>query len=260
MGSTGQQEEIHRHSGWLIPAAFFFAILLLSGLFLGWYLRPGPKAPAAPTGQSTLVRVTVRGIPFAIPANYIESSAARAGGELDSLALSVLFPSWRGYSESQARLFTGNAPDSPVIRLSLRGDPNDLDERARLDRIYMPYIRDPKGSPGPFGLTQYGFARDSGYERDDLFAGENDKGLVLLLCERASADLPSPNCLAIDRPLAKNLSFSYRFKRAYLARWREVSAGVDVLIARLKQTRGRRLGAAGGGSGRSISRIAMLKA
>jgi len=32
MGSTGQKEEIHRHSGWLIPGIFFFAVLLLSGL------------------------------------------------------------------------------------------------------------------------------------------------------------------------------------------------------------------------------------
>jgi hypothetical protein len=238
MSSTGQKEEIHRHSGWLIPGGFFLVILLLSGLFLGWYLRPGPKLAAAPTDQSTLVQVTVRGTVFAIPANYIESSAARAGGEMDSLALAVLFPSWRGYSEGQARLFTGNAPDSPVIRLSLRGSPNYLDQRARLDRIYMPYIRDPKGSAGPFGLTQYAFASNTGYERDDLFAGENDKGLVLLLCERASAELSSPNCLAIDRPLARNLSFSYRFKRAYLARWREMAAGVNSLIARFEVKRG----------------------
>ena len=58
---------------------------------------------------------------------------------------------------------------------------------------------------------------------------------MLLLCERISAGLPSPNCLAIARPLAKNLSFSYRFKRAYLARWQEVSAGVDVMIGKFRK-------------------------
>ena len=40
---------------------------------------------------------------------------------------------------------------------------------------------------------------------------------------------------AIDRPLAPGLSYSYRFKRAYLARWREVSAGVDQLIVKFRQ-------------------------
>ena len=235
MGNMGNREEVHRHSGWVIPVGFLFAILLLSGLFLGWYLRPGPKPAAAPTGRSTMVQVTVRGTAFTIPANYMESSVARAGGEMDQLALAALFPSWRGYSDGEARAFTGNAPDSPVIRLSLRGDVSDLDQQARLERIYMPYMIDRKGTAGPFGLTLYNFEKDSGYERNDLFAGRGDKGLVLLLCERESADLPSPNCLAIDQTLAKNLSFSYRFKRAYLARWQEISGGAQALIAKFRK-------------------------
>ncbi len=221
---------MHGHSGWLIPFAFAFVILLLSGLFLGWYLRPGPKTAAAPTGKSDIVRLTVRGAAFAIPANYIENAAARAGGEQDSLALAALFPSWRGYSDADARLFQGNAPDSPVIHLSLRRDANNLDAVARLNRIYMPYIDGQ--TAGPFGLTQYRFRADSGYEQNDLFAGQGDDGLLLLLCERAGNEIPSPSCVAVDRPLAKNLSVSWRFKRAYLARWREMAGGAQALIGR----------------------------
>jgi hypothetical protein len=235
MSGAKDREEVHRHSGWLIPAAFFCFVLLLSGLWLGWYLRPGPKPAAAPTGRSTLVKLSVRGIPFSIPANYIESSTAQAGGEMESVRLVAQFPSWRGYSADDARLFAGNAPDSPVIRLSLRGSTNSLSGSERLERIYMPYIIAPKGEKAPFGLTQYGFVRDSGYENNDLFAGESAKGPVLFLCERASADFPSPSCLAVDRPLARNLSFSYRFKRAYLARWRELTQGTEGLIARFRQ-------------------------
>ncbi len=234
MSQTGNSENVHQHSGWLIPAALFFAVLLLSGLFLGWYLRPGPRV-AAPTGKADLVALTVRGTAFAIPANYIENSQARAGGALDSLALVALFPSLKGYSEAQARLFSANAPDSPAVHLVLRGDPNGLDMRARLDRIYMPYITDPRGMAAPFGLTQYGFAPNSGYERNDLFAGENGTGLMLFLCERPAADLPSPNCTALDRPLGKGVAVSYRFKRAWLGRWRELSAGMDGLIRRFEK-------------------------
>ena len=238
MGSASQRakktEIVHRHSGWLIPAGMFFALLLLSGLLLDWYLRPGLKSPAAPTGQSNLVQVTMRGTLFTIPANYIESSTARTGGERDAIILVALFPSWRGYSPTEARLFSGNAPDQPVIRLALHGDPGNLDGRARLNRIYLPHVMDPKGSQGPFGLTQYDFAENSGYDGNDLFAEETAAGLVLLLCERASADFSSPNCLAVDRPLARNLSFSYRFKRAYLARWREMDAGVKGLLAKFR--------------------------
>ncbi len=236
MSQTGNTQNVHQHSGWLIPGAVFFTILLLSGLFLGWYLRPGPRVTATPTGKSNLVQLMIKETDFVIPANYIQNAAARAGGEQNSLALVVLFPSLRGYSDNDAHLFAGNAPDSPVIRLVVRNDPNNLDTRARLDRIYMPYIADPKGMPGAFELVQYGFARDSGYERNDLFAGESKDGLMLFLCERPAVDLPSPNCTAIDRPLGQSLTYSYRFKRAWLGRWRDMSAGINGLIRRFERS------------------------
>ena len=80
MSNTGEQGDIHQHSGWWLPLSVLLVILLLSGLFLGWYLRPGLKPVGAPTGQSNMVNLTVRGSAFAIPANYIEKPAARAGG------------------------------------------------------------------------------------------------------------------------------------------------------------------------------------
>jgi hypothetical protein len=234
MSPARQREDVHQHSGWLIPAGFFFVIMLLSGLFLGWYLRPGPKLAAVPTDQSQMVALTVRGAAFTIPANYIQNSAARTGGEQASVSLAALFPSWHGYSDAEARAFMGNAPDSPVVRLLLRADTNPLDAQARLTRIYRPYLLDSNGTPGPFGLTQYGFAKDSGYEQHDLFAGHNGKELVLLLCEQTAAELPSPNCLVPGQPLDKGVTLTYRFKRSYLSRWREVSDGADALIARFR--------------------------
>lgn len=234
MSNTGQQK-IHQHSGWLIPLAFGLAILLLSGLFLGWYLRPGPRAQATPTGQSNLVELTVRGTAFAIPANYIQNPAARSGGDQDSLALAALFPSLQGYSDTDATLFQGNAADSPVIHINLRGEAGNLDAKTRLERVYKPYLSTPQGAPGPFGLTQYAFRPSSGYERNDLFAGSSASGLVLLLCEREAGDLSSPNCLATDQPLKPGLNFSYRFKRAYLARWREIDSGVGGLVRKFER-------------------------
>src|SRR5471030_3348446 len=115
MTIQNQREEMHGHSGWLIPLAIAFAILLLSGLFLGWYLRPGPKPQGgAPTGQSNIVKLKVRGVALSVPANYIETATARGGGDQDGVMLFTLFPSFHGYSEADARLFAGNAPDSPV--------------------------------------------------------------------------------------------------------------------------------------------------
>jgi hypothetical protein len=231
--ALSRRQDVHQFSGWLIPLAFAVAILGLCGLFLAWYLRPGTQS-AAPTDESGPVALTVRGAAFSIPANYIEGQTARAGGALDSLALVAQFPSMRGYSDEDARLFAGNAPDSPVIHLSLRGDPSGLDAQARLARIYMPSLTESGGTAGPFGLVQYVFRPESGYAQDDLFAGQGKDGLVLILCERASPEFPSPNCIVTDRPVAQGLSLSYRFKRAWLSRWREVASGVDALIARFK--------------------------
>ena len=86
MAQSGQRENVHQHSGWLLPAGFVFAIMLLSGLLLGWYLRPGLRAPAALTGQSEFVPVTLGGLSLRIPTNYIQNPAARSGGPQESLA------------------------------------------------------------------------------------------------------------------------------------------------------------------------------
>ena len=231
---TEQREDAHGHSGWLIPLGLAFAILLLSGLFLGWYLRPGPKVAQA-TDKANVVALTVGGAAFHIPANFIATPAARTGGEQGAVTLTALFPSWQGYSDADAKLFAGNAPDSPVIRLTLRGNAGNLSTSDRLERIYLPYVTNEKGAGGPFELTQYGFRADSGYARNELFVGHAASGPVLLLCEKEAPDLPSPNCSAVERTIANGLTLSYRFKRAYLARWREITAGADALVGKFKK-------------------------
>jgi len=229
-----QREDMHGHSGWLIPLGLVCAILLLSGVFLGWYLRPGPRVVQA-TDKDTMVALTVGGAAFVIPANFIQNPAARAGGDQNPVTLAAVFPSWRGYSDADARLFAGNAPDSPVIRLTLRGNAGNLSAADRLERIYLPYVTDANGTGGPFDLTQYRFRADSGYVRNELFAGHAASGPVLLLCEKEAPDLPSPNCIAVERPIAKGLTLSYRFKRAYLARWREMAAGAEALVRKFEK-------------------------
>ena len=231
MSHIDQKVTVHQHSGWTIPASLLFALLLLSGLFLGWYLRPGPKVAATPTGRSTTVALTIANRAFHIPANYILNAAARAGGVQQTVMLATLFPSWGGYSDARARLFAGNRADSPVVWLTLRADANPLDAQTRLSRVYLPTVTDPRGTSGPFGLTEYGFAGNSGYEREDLYSGQTHNGLTLFLCEQPSSQISSPNCFVTDQPLGNSVSLSFRFKRAWLARWRELSDGVNSLVA-----------------------------
>ncbi len=235
MSQTGNEgAEIRQHSGWLIPLGLAGVVLLLCGVVLLYDLRPGTGLfrNNAPTADASSVRLSVRGVNFQVPANYLTSRATRRGGDLDVLALSALLPDMRGYSAEDAPLFASNDPDSPVVHLVLRGDTNRLSAADRLARIYQPYLADPQGSAGSFGLRHFTFRADTGYERNDLYAGNTESGLLLLLCERPAQDLPSPNCLAIDRPVAPGVTLSYRFKRSQLSGWRNISAGVDRLAAK----------------------------
>src|SRR5262245_2674713 len=99
MAGGEHKGEIHRHSGWWIPAAFLLAILILSGLLLGWYLRPGLK-PLSLTGQSHALALRVGAMSFTIPANYFESPATDT--RVKAITLVALFPSWRGYADADA--------------------------------------------------------------------------------------------------------------------------------------------------------------
>lgn len=234
MSQPGEQAEMHQHSGWLIPLGLALVIAALCGAFLLYDLRPGTGLfrNNAPTADASTVQVAVRGVKFQIPGNYLDSRTTRRGGDLDVLGLSALLPDMRGYSASDAALFLSNAADSPVIHLVLRGDTNALGAADRLARIYMPYITDPNGTSDQFGLTRYTFRAGTGYERDDLYVGGSGANQLLLLCERPAQDLPSPNCLAIDRPVAPGVNLSYRFKRAQLSRWRDIAGGVDGLLVK----------------------------
>jgi hypothetical protein len=227
--------EFHQHSGWLVPLGLFGVVLALSGFLLLYYLRP-PSAPfrdSRPTAAATMVDLSVRGVDLHIPARFIESRGARNGGDHDIVPLFAALPDMRGYSDAEDALFAGNAPDSPIIHVLIRADTNSLDTQTRLARIYMPYIAEPKGEPASFGLTRYVFRVDSGYGRSDLFVAGGDG--PLLLCERPAQDLPSPNCLAIDRPIAQGVNLSYRFKRAQLAHWREIGAGINRLVSAFRR-------------------------
>jgi hypothetical protein len=224
-----EQGEIHRHSGWVIPLAVACVIAALCGAFLVYYLRPAPEASRdnSPVAAGTIVALSVHGLRLRIPARFISSRAARNGGDREEISVLAALPDMRGYSAAEAALFSSNEPDSPLVRLLIHRDRNALDAKSRLDRLYMPYIPDPRGETGPFQLKRYGFRPDSGYGRDELFVG----GGGMWLCERPAQDVPSPNCLSIDRGIAPGVSLSYRFKRAQLAHWRAIEAGVDRLMA-----------------------------
>jgi hypothetical protein len=233
-GRVADEGEIHQHSGWLIPLAVMVVVALLCAALLLYYMRPfALSRNAAPfrDGRASVVAIPVNlaGLALSIPRRYIEPGTSRK----NMVALVAALPDLRGFSEDDAQLFANNAPDSPLVHLLIRADRDSLNARQRLQRVYIPYIANGAGEKGLFGLTHYAFRPGSGYGRDDLYAG-ND-GNLLLLCEQPAQDLPSPNCLAIDQPIAPGVSLSYRFKRTQLSSWRAIDDGVNRLVAKFRR-------------------------
>jgi hypothetical protein len=231
---VADEGEIHQHSGWLIPLTVLVVVALLCAALLLYYMRPfairNTTAPFRDNRASTVaIPVNLAGMALSIPRRYFEPGTPRGGRNM--VALVAALPDMRGFSEDDAQLFANNAPDSPLVHLLIRADRNPPAAGERLSRIYMPYIANAAGEKGPFGLTRYIFRPGSGYARDDLYAG----GALLLLCEQPAQDLPSPNCLAIDQPIAPGVSLSYRFKRAQMASWRAIDDGVNRLVAKFRR-------------------------
>jgi hypothetical protein len=231
------EEDVRQHSGWLIPLVVFVVTAGLSALFLLFYLAPDPSAfiqqHTAPTTMTTPVALSVNGLKFKVPANYIMYREARSGGRRKDLALFTVLPDFRGYSHADAAAFTDHSADSPIIYILIRDEHLNLPESERFKRIYLAYAADPKGKPGPFGLTQYRFRNDSGYRDEDLFVGHDAGHLVVMRCWRFAADMPNPNCLR-DRRLSQGVAMTYRFKRSHLGQWRVIAEGVSGLLSRFE--------------------------
>jgi hypothetical protein len=231
---------VKQRSGWLIPIAVFVVTAALSALFLLYYLAPPPTSfieqHPSPTSRADAISVSVNGTSFAIPANYTIYSSARSGGARKDLSLWAIYPSFQGYTDWESSTFAGNNADSPVIYMLIREDRFNINEAARLQRIYLGYVVDPAGKPGPFGLTQYTFRDDSGYRNEDLFVGQSDKGPIVLRCVRLSQDVPSPSCLRDER-IGKSVALSYRFKRTHLSDWRDIAGGIDALVASFRKAK-----------------------
>lgn len=232
--SNEADDTVRRRSGWLIPLAVFLVIVVLSGLFLLYYLAP--TAPPlfteqeAPTSSTDIAMLEVGPAKFWIPANYLQFDSARKGGRRREVALFAMLPDLSGWSNWNASSFAESGPNSRIVYLTIRDQQVNLTEAQRLERIYLAYVTDPKGADGPFGLRKYTFRSDSGYRAEDLFVGATPKGPMVLRCVRFGPEVPSPSCLR-DMPLRNGVGVSYRFKRSKLNHWHEIGDAADALLA-----------------------------
>lgn len=229
--------EAKQDSSWTVPMTILGVTLLLSFGFLYYYFgptireirgdTPDPSASAAP------ISMTIGDIPLVVPTNYTRFPRARRGGERQSIALYALLPDLEPFTPEKSMIFDGNEPDSPVIYFEISEYGLALEEGDRLVKVYLEKTIDPNGRDGPYGLTAYDFMDNTGYKDEDLFVyfREDDEPIVLR-CYEESELIPSPHCRR-DMRLNENLAMSYRYKRPWLAQWREIDQSVRSLVLSL---------------------------
>jgi hypothetical protein len=224
---------VRQRSGWLIPLAVFVLTAGLSAAMLVFYLAPSApelvEEQPAPTDSTSIVALNVGGQSFHIPASYLPYASARKGGARQEVSVELLLPDLAGYTLGEADAFASNAKDSRLLNILIRADRTTLPEQERFDRIYKPLFVNENGTQALYGLTKYNFRPESGYHNEELFVGQGENGPVMLRCTVVSPVAPAPSCLR-EMPLASGLSFSYRFKRVHLERWREIDADLHALV------------------------------
>jgi hypothetical protein len=235
----GLESAIGKHSGWLVPLGMLAAIAGLCVLVLLYYLAPSPNAlieeHTSPSAQTDPVRLKLGRVTLVVPANYLPYASERSGGPRREVALYAELPAFRGYTDSAAAEFSGNAPGSPMVHILMTRDQFDVGETARLKRIYLNEVADIHGHSTHWGLTQYAFRDNSGYRGEDLLVGRDVHRDVVMRCTRSGADEPSPNCTREVR-FVPGVLLSYRFKRSQLPQWRHIADGVERLVSSFSST------------------------
>ncbi|MDO8420859.1 MAG: hypothetical protein Q7S99_01745 [Parvibaculum sp.] len=226
-------ELVHERPAWILPALVILAVTAFSGLFLYYYFGPTPgellgQSPRA-SAESRNVEAVVGGTRFLIPENYTRYPSQRSGGSHTEIAMHALLPDFTPYAPSLQSEFSDNSPGAEVIFFTLHRAEATLPAERRLKEVYARLFTSSTPERVKDGLDRFSFKDDSGYRDQDLFAGTDSSGrLVLLVCQRRTDLIESPNC-SRTLLMTRNLALTYRYKREHLDSWRRT----DELMIRI---------------------------
>lgn len=226
---------VQERPAWIIPALVFVGVLTFSGAFLYYYFGPTPaellgRDPRA-SSASGEVEAIVGNIRFQIPENYTRYPSQRGGGRISSIDMHALLPNLEPYSSERQDRFADNSAASDVVYFSLGESAAPLNSARRLKDIYSKYLETTAPAEGPDGLQLFPFRPDSGYADQDLLVGKDaESRMLLLLCDRQTPLIESPNC-SRSLLLGPNLELTYRYKRDHLDDWREIDTALSELVA-----------------------------
>jgi len=226
--------EVHSHSSWMLPAVLLVvAAAIAAGVFI--YLT-GPTVEElqgntpSPTAATETADIRIDGVLFRVPASFTRFRRGRSSGDQDSVEMHALLPNLAPWSPRDAAAFEDTSPNSRALHFTLAIDRAPLPYQEKFERGIRPRADNPDGQLGPFGLTTYKFSPGTGYENTDFFSAQlADGSQYVVRCDASANPAFGTSCMRVLR-LPDNVGLTYKFRRAHLAQWKEIDAGVLGLI------------------------------
>lgn len=227
--------EVHAHSSWILPLLLLVIAAAIAGGFFIFLAGPTVEDIQGntpwPTASADTADLRIDGVLYRIPSNYTKFRRSRSNGEQDDVPMHALLPNMSPWSPGDAKAFASNAPDAKVIHFTLAIDRARLTYQQKFERGIKPRADNEEGEAGPFGLTQFKFSPGTGYENTEWFTAMLEDGSELVMrCDASPNTDFGSSCMRVTR-LPDNVGLTYKFKRAHLAQWRQIEAGVMGLVA-----------------------------
>lgn len=230
------QDDVVERPPWLIPLLVFCGVVVFAAIFLWYYVGPTTEEILGRAPESTdrleEIHISIGDVQMAVPANYTRFAASRAGGPMERIDLHAILPDLEPFTEKLRAEFDRSDPLSPVLHMRIEEAESVLAVQRRLELIYMPYVTNREGEPGPHGLRHYVFRNDTGLAGQDMYVGSGPAGApAILVCAR---EAPLLWCRR-EILLSENVVLRYRYKRAHLETWQEIDRKALDLIAGFRE-------------------------
>ncbi len=224
----GHRRRSGGHNPLAAPLLAFAGAVLIAAAYIAYVLWPRwPQTQVSLNAPS--LPIVIAGVTFNIEPAAIREAIARHPGTQERIDLSYLWPSL--------------VPPDPAAKSTV-GNPLNLNERLfvtiasggatlpliqRVQKIYPRYLV-PEPTAGPDGLTLRGFRDGTPYQGEELVFEQVQPEHFLARCSRTGVT-NSGVCL-LERRI-ENADITFRFPRDWLNNWKNIAAGIDLLLARL---------------------------
>jgi hypothetical protein len=232
-----RRNTVHRRRNRLmLPLTVLSLLVVGAGIFVTFVLWPTWPG-AAISLETPAIPTTVAGVLFDVPPAAIRNAVQRHAGPNDRIDLAFMWPSLLpppadAKAGEQARLADagGTAPD-PGARFFVTIAPLGpvLPPLERLRGIYPRYV-EAEATAGADGLAILPFRKGSPYAGEDLVYLSGTPEQFFARCTRAVEEVPGT---CINERAIDGAEMTFRFPRAWLEDWRNVSAGFDRLVAQM---------------------------